>query len=131
MEDFMNTLEGWFAPVWNWFEPGLVTYAGNGEAVAWMPFLIQLGVIALVLAILMRGAGAILIFTIVGVVIHVVVDIVMPMVRDGAPFGMPPVMADAGGVNMLYLQYLAALAVGYLIAIIIFSIIKGMIFRGD
>lgn len=131
MEDFMNTLEGWFAPVWNWFEPGLVTYAGNGESVAWMPFLIQLGVIALVLAILMRGAGAILIFTIVGMVIHVVVDIVMPMVRDGAPFGLPPVMADAGGVNMVYLQYLAALAVGYLIAIIIFSIIKGMIFRGD
>jgi len=58
MEDFMNTLEGWLGPVWNWFEPGLVTYAGNGEAVSWMPFLIQLGVIALVLAILMRGAGA-------------------------------------------------------------------------
>lgn len=130
MEDFMNTLEGWFAPVWNWFEPGLVMYAGNGEAVSWMPFLIQLGVIALVLAILMRGAGAILIFTIVGVVIHVVVDLVMPMIRDGAQFAMPPVMAE-GGVNMLYMQYLAALAVGYLIAIIIFSIIKGMIFRGD
>lgn len=130
MEDFMNTLEGWLGPVWNWFEPGLVTYAGNGEAVSWMPFLIQLGVIALVLAILMRGAGAILIFTIVGVVIHVVVDLVMPMIRDGAQFAMPPVMAE-GGVNMVYMQYLAALAVGYLIAIIIFSIIKSMIFRGD
>ncbi len=51
------------------------------SSVNWMMLGIQLGVIALVLALLMREIGAILIFTVVGVIIHVIVDIVMPMVR--------------------------------------------------
>jgi len=130
MDGIINQVQGFLAPVWNFFEPGLIAFAGDGAAVAWVPFGIQLGVIALVLAILMRSIGAILIFTIVGVVIHVVVDVVMPMVRESAAFAMPPFMAD-GGMNMLYVQYLAALAAGYFLAILVLSILKGMVFRGD
>lgn len=128
--EFLDTVKGWFAPVWDFFEPGLIAYAGDGAAISWMPLLIQLGVIALVLTILMRSFGAILIFTVVGVIIHVIVDIVMPMVRESAAFAMPPFMAD-GGPNMVYLGYIAALAVGYFLAIIVLSILKGMVFRGD
>lgn len=128
--EFLDTVQGWFAPVWNFFEPGLIAYAGDGAAISWMPLLIQLGVIALVLTILMRSFGAILIFTVVGVIIHVIVDVVMPMVRESAEFAMPPFMAD-GGVNMVYLGYLSALALGYFLAIIVLSILKGMVFRGD
>ncbi|MEE2566810.1 hypothetical protein [Hyphobacterium marinum] len=128
--EFLDTVKGWFAPVWDFFEPGLIAYAGDGAAISWMPLAIQLGVIALVLTILMRSFGAILIFTVVGVIIHVIVDVVMPMVREGAAFAMPPFMAD-GGVNMVYLGYLAALAAGYFLAIIVLSILKGLVFRGD
>lgn len=128
--EFLDTVQGWFAPVWDFFEPGLIAYAGDGAAISWMPLLIQLGVIALVLTILMRSFGAILIFTVVGVIIHVIVDVVMPMVRESAEFAMPPFMAD-GGVNMVYLGYLSALALGYFLAIIVLSILKGMVFRGD
>lgn len=128
--EFLNTVKGWFAPVWDFMEPGLIAYAGDGAAIAWMPLLIQLGVIALVLTILMRSFGAILIFVVVGVIIHVIVDVVMPMVREGAEFAMPPFMAD-GGVNMIYLGYVAALALGYFLSIIVLSILKGLVFRGD
>ena len=128
--EFLETVKGWFAPVWDFFEPGLIAYAGDGTVISWMPLLIQFGVIALVLTILMRSIGAILIFTVVGVIIHVIVDVVMPMVRDSAPFTMPPFMAD-GGVNMTYVAYLAALAAGFFLAMIVLSIFKAMIFRGD
>ena len=128
--EFLETVKGWLMPVWDYFTPGLVAYAGDGAAISWMPLLIQFGVIALVLTILMRSIGAILIFTVVGVIIHVIVDVVMPMVRDGAAFTMPEFMLD-GGLNMTYVAYLAALAAGYFLGIIVLSIFKGMIFRGD
>ena len=131
MSDIMSQVWGYIAPVYAWFEPGLLAFAGDGAAVDWMKLGIQLGVIALVLALLMREFGAILIFTVVGVIIHIIVDTVMPMVRGG---GMESFDASAFAgqfTNIVYLKYLAALAVGYFLAIIVLSIIKGLIFRGD
>ena len=95
------------------------------------PFLIQFGVIALVLAILLRSAGAILIFTIVGVIVHVIVDVVMPMVRGGG-MGDFDFGAFAGNfTDVTYLKYLGALAIAYFFGILILGGIKGMLFRGD
>ena len=129
--EYVDMARGWLDQGYAFFEPGLLMYAGNGEMVNWMPLLIQFGIIALVLALLLRSAGAILIFTVVGVIIHVIVDVVMPMVRgggmDGFDFG-----AFAGQfTDMTYLKYLGALAVMYFIGIMVLGMIKGMIFRGD
>jgi hypothetical protein len=131
----MNQVMGALGPVYDWFEPGLLAYAGVDGAVNWMQLGIQMGVIALVLALLMREFGAILIFTVVGVIIHFIVDIVMPIVRGGEEFSMDAVMAyfqtGEGGDMMIFAQYAGALAVGYFFGIIILSIFKGLIFRGD
>lgn len=135
MSDIMNQVMGVLGPVYDWFEPGLLAYAGADGAVNWMQLGIQMGVIALVLALLMREFGAILIFTVVGVIIHFIVDIVMPIVRGGEEFSMDAVMAyfqmGEGGDMMIFAQYAGALAVGYFFGIIILSILKGLIFRGD
>lgn len=129
--EFLDQIMGYIQPAIDFFMPGLLAHAGDGAVVNWMPLGIQLGVIALVLALLMREFGAILIFTVVGVIIHVIVDVVMPMVRsaEGAAFDAA---AFAGQLTQPdYLLYLGALAVGYFLAIIVLSILKGLIFRGD
>lgn len=131
--EFLDQIMGYLQPVIDFFLPGLVAHAGDQvAAVNWMPLGIQLGVIALVLALLMREFGAILIFTVVGVIIHVIVDNVMPMVRGGASaadfdfaaFGAQFTQTD-------YLLYLGALATGYFLSIIVLSIVKGIFFRGE
>jgi len=129
--EFLDTARGWFDQGYAFFEPGLLMYAGNGEMVNWMPLAIQFGVIALVMAILLRSAGAILIFTVVAVIIHAIVDYVMPMVRGGGmgDFDFGAVTASFGDMN--YWLYLGALAIGYFFGILILGGLKGMIFRGD
>ena len=129
--EFLDTLRGWFDQGYAFFEPGLLMYAGNGEAVNWMPLAIQFGVIALVMAILLRSAGAILIFTIVATIIHLIVDIVMPMVRGGGMDGFDFGAVTANLTDMNYWLYAGALAIGYFFGILILGGVKGMIFRGD
>ena len=130
--EFIDQIMGYLQPAIDFFMPGLLAHAGDGSVVNWMPLGIQLGVIALVLALLMREFGAILIFTVVGTIIHVIVDVVMPMVRGGGGAGEFDFAAFATQfTDMTYLKYLGALAVMYLIGIIILSILKGLVFRGD
>jgi hypothetical protein len=130
--EFVNQMMGYIQPGIDFFMPGLLAYAGDGAMVDWMPFGIQLGVIALVLALLMREFGAILIFTVVGVIIHVIVDIVMPMVQGGADAAGFDAGAFAGQFMQTdYQLYIGALAVGYFLAIIVLSMVKGLLFRGD
>ena len=130
--EFLDQIMGYIQPAIDFFMPGLVAYAGDGVAtVGWMSLGIQLGVIALVLALLMREFGAILIFTVVGVIIHVIVDVVMPMVRDGGAGDFDIMAFGQQFTTTPYLLYLGALAIGYLVAIIILSMIKGLVFRGD
>jgi hypothetical protein len=129
--EFLDTARGWFDQAYAFFEPGLLMYAGNGESVNWMPLAIQVGVIALVLALLLRSAGAILIFTIVGVVIHIIVDVVMPMIRGGGMDGFDFGAFASQFTDVTYLKYLGALAIAYFIGILILGMIKGMLFRGD
>jgi hypothetical protein len=130
--EFLDQIMGYIQPAIDFFMPGLVAYAGDGvAAVNWMPLGIQLGVIALVLALLMREFGAILIFTVVGVIIHVIVDVVMPMVRGGGAGDFDIAAFLQQFTTTPYLLYLGALAIGYFVAIIILSMVKGLVFRGD
>ena len=128
--EFFDTIMTYIQPAIDFFMPGLATYAPDGAGgVNWMSLGIQMGVIALVLALLMREFGAILIFTVVAVIIHVIVDIVMPIVREGASFDLDIVIAQFSDTT--YYLYLGAVAIGYLVAITLLSMIKGLIFRGD
>ena len=128
--EFFDTIMTYIQPAIDFFMPGLATYAPDGAGgVNWMSLGIQMGVIELVLALLMREFGAILIFTVVAVIIHVIVDIVMPIVREGASFDLDIVIAQFSDTT--YYLYLGAVAIGYLVAITLLSMIKGLIFRGD
>lgn len=129
--EFLDPVMGYYNQALAFFMPGLLAYAGDGTVVNWMPLGIQLGVIALVLALLMREMGAIIIFTVVGVIIHVIVDVVMPMVRGGGGEGFDMTAFISQFTQMDYLLYLGALAIGYFVGIIVLSILKGLIFRGD
>lgn len=125
--DFVNQIWTYVEPVWAWLYAGLAAYGPQTEAGAinWTQFGIQFGVIALVMALLMQSYGAILIFTVVGVIVHVAVDLVLPMVREGASFAMPPV-SDMG-----YWQYIAFLAVAYIVVITVLAMLKAILFRGE
>lgn len=129
--EFLDQIMGYLQPAIDFFMPGLLAHAGDRAVVNWMPLGIQLGVIALVLTLLMREFAAILIFTVVGTIIHVIVDVVMPMVRGGGADGFDFAVFANQFTDITYLKYLGALAVGYFIGIIILSILKGLIFRGD
>ena len=129
--EYLDQIMGYIQPAIDFFMPGLLAHAGDGSVVNWMPLGIQLGVIALVLALLMREFGAILIFTVVGVIIHVIVDTVMPMVRGGGADGFEIAAFIQQFTQMDYLLYLGAVAIGYLFAISILSMLKGLVFRGD
>lgn len=115
--EILDTVWGYLEPVWAWLRAGLDVH-GPGN---WTELGIQMGVIAVVMALMMQSFGAILIFTVVGIIIHIVVDQVLPMVRDGAAFSM-----DA---DMSYWQYIAFLAVAYFVGLIVLFLIKSIIFR--
>lgn len=124
--EFLDTIWTYVEPVWLWLYAGVETYGPlDGQTVNWMHLGIQMGVIALVMALLMQSYAAILIFTVVGVVVHVIVDEVLPIVRDGAEFAMPAL------TSMGYWQYLSFAALSYLVAITVLFMIKSLIFRGD
>jgi len=122
--EFIDQIWAYVAPVWAWLVAGVAAHYppnAGAESINWMFLGLQMGVIAVVMALLMQQYGAILVFTIVGVIVHVLVDIVLPMVREGAGFSIPPV------TDMAYLQYLAFAAVVYLVGITVLSIIKSIV----
>ncbi|MCC5995523.1 MAG: hypothetical protein JJU18_04030 [Oceanicaulis sp.] len=121
--EIVDMIWGYVAPIWSWLLEGVAAYGPHtaGGEINWMFLGLQMGVIALVMALLMQQFGAILIFTVVGTIVHVVVDIALPMVRAGAGFEMPPV------TDMAYLQYVAFAAVAYLIGITVLFILKSIV----
>ena len=124
--EIVDQIMTYAAPVWAWLVAGAEAHslgAVEGD-INWVHLGVQMGVIGLIMALLMQEFGAILIFTVVGVIVHVVVDQVIPMVRDGASFVMPPVG------DQLYWQYLAFAAVIYLVGITVLYILKRILFRG-
>ncbi|MGX6647573.1 hypothetical protein ACWCOP_06480 [Maricaulaceae bacterium MS644] len=121
--EFLDPVMPYVEPVWAWLMNGVETFGPAAEdgGVNWLFFGLQLGVIGLVMALLMPSYGAILIFTVASVIVHVVVDQVLPMVRDGASFSLPPV------TDMVYWQYLAFAAGAYLIGLTVLYLIKSIV----
>ncbi len=120
--EFVDQIWAYVQPVWAWLMAGLEgSQHGASGSVNWIMLGVQMGVIALVMALLMPSYGAILIFTVASVIVHVVVDQVLPMVRDGASFAMPPV------TDMVYWQYIAFAAAAYLVGLTVLYIIKSIL----
>lgn len=123
--EFLDTIWVYIEPVWNWLMVGLEgSRHGDGGSVNWTMLGVQMGVIGVVMALLMPQYGAILIFTVASLIVHVVVDEVLPIVRDGASFAMPPV------TDLVYWQYLAFGAAAYFVGLTVLYIIKSIILPG-
>lgn len=120
--EFVNEIWAYLEPVWAWLMTGLEgSRHSDGASINWMMLGVQMGVIGVVMALLMPSYGAILIFTVASVIVHVVVDQVLPMVQAGADFAMPPV------TDMVYWQYLAFAGLAYLVGLTLLYIIKAII----
>lgn len=120
--EIVDTLWAYVQPAWAWLMVGLAAYGPQADGqIDWVFLGVQMGVIAVVMALLMPGYGAILIFTVAAMIVHVIVDNVLPMVRAGASFAMPPV------TDMLYWQYLAFIGLAYLVAVSVLYLIKAVV----
>ncbi len=122
--EFLDTLWAYVEPIWAWLEAGLLAFGpiGEGGGVSWVHLGIQMGVIALVMALLMPSYGAVLVFTVASVIVHVIVDQVLPIVQHGAEFAIPPV------TDITYWQYIAFTGAAYLVGLTVLYIIKAIIF---
>lgn len=58
------------------------------------------------------------------VVVHVMVDVMLPVLANNAPFKLPPL------VDGDYWRFLLTLYVGYIIVITVFYIVKRVVFSG-
>jgi len=120
--EYVDQVWAYLEPAWAWLMAGVATYGPLQDGViSWLFLGVQMGVIAVVMALLMQEYGAILIFTVVGMIVHVIVDVTLPMVRDSAAFEMPPV------TDVLYWQYIAFLGLVYLVGMTILYIIKAIV----
>ena len=120
--EFIDQIWAYIEPVWAWLMAGLqYSIHGDGGSINWIFLGVQMGVIGLVMALLMQEYAAILIFTVMEAIVHVIVDVVLPMVRDGAAFSIPPV------TDMLYWQYIAFLGAAYLVGLTVLFIIKSIV----
>lgn len=120
--EFVDQIWAYLEPVWAWLMTGLEgSRHSDGASINWLMLGVQMGVIALVMALLMPSYGAILIFTAASIIVHVVVDQVLPMVLNGADFALP-VWND-----MVYLQYIAFMALAYLVGLTVLYIVKSII----
>ena len=111
----------------DWLMNGVAEHGPQTQAgeIAWVHLGIQMGAIALIMALLMQEYAAILIMTIVGLIIHVIVDVAFPMIRDSAEFTVPPV------TEMAYWQYLAFGALVYFLGITVLYIVKSLVLPRD
>ncbi|WP_019961604.1 hypothetical protein [Woodsholea maritima] len=123
MEEYLNLAMSYIQPVMDWLMNGVAAHGPQTAAgdIAWIHLGIQMGVIALIMALLMQEYAAILIMTVVGLIVHVIVDIAFPMIREGAEFAVPPVS------EMAYWQYMAFGALVYFVGITVLYLVKSLI----
>src|SRR5262249_3971316 len=93
----------------------LGNYAQNGFAHV---NVVQGLLIAVIAAWMMYSYGSILIVAIGATIVHALVDVMLPVLANNAPFQLPPV------VDGEYWRYLLTLFVGYVIVISVFYLIK-------
>ncbi len=81
-------------------------------------------IIAVVAAFLMGSYGRIFIISFGATLVHVVADVLLPVVANGAPLVLPPILESG------YWRYVAVLFLGYFIIITVFYILKRTFLRG-
>ncbi len=79
--------------------------------------------IAIVAAFLMYSWGRIFAFAIGATVVHLVADVMLPVLANGAPFRLPPL------VDSEYWRYVLALLIGYMVVITVFYVVKRVLLR--
>lgn len=79
--------------------------------------------IALVATIFMGSWRQWIPLALVGVIVHVAIDAIIPVLADGAQFALPPIMEES------FWTYALVLFLGYLIVIAVFFLIKSLLFR--
>ncbi|MGE0597043.1 MAG: hypothetical protein AB7P07_11790 [Hyphomonadaceae bacterium] len=79
--------------------------------------------IALVVTIFMGSWRQWVPLSLVAVLIHIIVDLMIPVLSDGADFALPPLMEEG------FWTQAGVLFLGYLIVIGVFFLIKSLLFR--
>lgn len=79
--------------------------------------------IALVLTIFMGAWRQWVPLALVGVLVHIAIDLLIPVVSDGATFALPPLMEEG------FWAQAGVLFLGYLVVIGVFFLIKSLLFR--
>ncbi|WP_440957263.1 hypothetical protein ACFELO_08060 [Oceanicaulis sp. LC35] len=79
--------------------------------------------IALVAAIVLPDLKRLPVIVLAATIIHLAVDILIPVIANGAALRLPPVLEAS------YWRYAAVVLVGYLVVILIFAIIKRLLFK--
>ncbi len=103
-----------FDQFWN----DLSNYAHNGFAHV---NVVQGLIIAIIAAWMMYRWSSVIIVAAGATLVHAIVDVMLPVLANNAPFQLPPV------VDGDYWRYLLTLYVGYLIVITVFYVIKRML----
>ncbi len=79
--------------------------------------------IALVAAIVLPDLKRLPVIVLAATVIHLAVDVLIPVIANGAALRLPPVLEGH------YWRYAAVVLVGYLVVISIFAILKRIFFK--
>lgn len=80
-------------------------------------------IIALVAAVLLTKYGRILIVVFGATLVHLIADVLLPVVANGADFALPQLLTGP------YWRYIATLYVGYFVVVTLFYVIKRILFR--
>ncbi len=81
-------------------------------------------IIGVVAAFIMTQYGRIFVIALGATIIHIVADLVVPVIANGADFALPPLLETS------FWRYVAVLYLGYFIVITVFYIIKRTLLRG-
>jgi hypothetical protein len=79
--------------------------------------------IALIAAVVLPDLKRLLVIVLAATVIHLAVDVLIPVIANGAALRLPPILEGA------YWRYAAVVLVGYLVVISIFAMIKRLLFN--
>ena len=80
-------------------------------------------IIALVAVVMIPGWNRLFYFAIGATLVHILVDILLPVVASGAAFRLPPF------VEVSFWRDVGVLFIGYLVVIAILLLIKNILFR--
>lgn len=99
-------------PVLDFFRQGFSTVNG-----------VQGLIIALVAALLLPSWGRLIVFVIGATLVHLLVDILLPVIANNAALRLPDILA------MPFWRYVAVLLAGYLIVISVLALLKRLLLK--